>query len=236
MPWLSVLATICGMPWRCRPDLAVRRSCRSCWSICPSCCWRLQPASGCSMCSTSSRRRFGRGEGLEHEEAALHGSSYYDLPRPVVDRQYRHPPSSTTCRAASLHRLPKVLKDHPELNEIGRLTLWESLNGAADFVGRGEAASRLVPRIAQTAPAANAAGRLSLEADHLTLVDRTVSRHNNLEALHRIIHVISEIEVVLGSPSADSAVRVRRGRHGLARLCMLMRWSGVFMSAWCQRI
>src|SRR5687768_16363193 len=36
----------------------------------------------------------------------------------------------------------------------------------------------------------------SCQADYLTLVDRTVSCHNNLEALHRIIHVFSEIEVV----------------------------------------
>ena len=65
----------------------------------------------------------------KHETAALHGSSYYDLPRPLmwitgnIGIHHLHHLSSRI----PFHRLPQVLKDHPELKEIGRLTLWESL-------------------------------------------------------------------------------------------------------------
>ncbi len=65
----------------------------------------------------------------KHETAALHGSSYYDLPKPLmwftgnIGIHHLHHLSSRI----PFHKLPKVLKDHPELGEIGRLTLWESL-------------------------------------------------------------------------------------------------------------
>jgi acyl-lipid omega-6 desaturase (Delta-12 desaturase) len=61
-------------------------------------------------------------------EAALRGSSHYDLP--VVLRWFTanigvhhvHHLSSQI----PYYRLPKVLSDHPELREMGRLTLWNS--------------------------------------------------------------------------------------------------------------
>lgn len=65
----------------------------------------------------------------KHETAALHGSSYYDLPRPLmwitgnIGIHHLHHLSSRI----PFHRLPRVLKDHPELKQIGRLTFWQSL-------------------------------------------------------------------------------------------------------------
>jgi omega-6 fatty acid desaturase (delta-12 desaturase) len=65
----------------------------------------------------------------EFHEAALHGSSYYDLPFPLrwftanigvhhVHHLYSRIP---------FYRLPQVLRDHPELANASRLTLLESL-------------------------------------------------------------------------------------------------------------
>lgn len=62
-------------------------------------------------------------------DAALHGSSHYDLP-PVLRwftanigiHHVHH-----LCSRIPYYRLPRVLRDHPELAGIGRLTLLESL-------------------------------------------------------------------------------------------------------------
>ena len=62
-------------------------------------------------------------------EAALHGSSHYDLP-PVLRwfsanigvHHVHH-----LCSRIPFYRLPTVLKSFPELRTTGRLTLWESL-------------------------------------------------------------------------------------------------------------
>jgi len=65
----------------------------------------------------------------KHENAALHGSSYYDLPKPLmwitgnIGIHHVHHLSSRI----PFHKLPQVVKDHPELANIGRLTLQESL-------------------------------------------------------------------------------------------------------------
>ncbi len=63
-------------------------------------------------------------------EAALHGSSFYDLPPPLpwlsgnIGVHHVHHLSS----GIPFYRLPEVLRDHPELKEVGRrLTLRESL-------------------------------------------------------------------------------------------------------------
>jgi acyl-lipid omega-6 desaturase (Delta-12 desaturase) len=64
-----------------------------------------------------------------HEKGALHGSSYYDLPKPLmwltgnIGIHHLHHLSSRI----PFYRLPQVLKDFPELKEVGHLTLWESL-------------------------------------------------------------------------------------------------------------
>jgi len=60
--------------------------------------------------------------------AALHGSSHYDLP--VVLRWFtanigvHH--VHHLCSRIPYYRLPRVLRDHPELRDVGRLTLLES--------------------------------------------------------------------------------------------------------------
>lgn len=61
-------------------------------------------------------------------EAALHGSSHYDLPALLrwftanIGVHHVH----HLCSRIAYYRLPKVLRDHPELRDIGRLSLGES--------------------------------------------------------------------------------------------------------------
>jgi omega-6 fatty acid desaturase (delta-12 desaturase) len=63
-----------------------------------------------------------------HQQAALHGSSYYVLPRVLawfsayIGVHHVHHLSSRI----PFYRLPKVLQDFPELTKIGRLTIMES--------------------------------------------------------------------------------------------------------------
>ncbi len=67
-----------------------------------------------------------------HEEAALHGSSYYDLPKPLmwltgnIGIHHLHHLSSRI----PFYRLPQVLRDYPELKDVGRITLWQSFKSA----------------------------------------------------------------------------------------------------------
>jgi omega-6 fatty acid desaturase (delta-12 desaturase) len=62
-------------------------------------------------------------------EAALHGSSYYDLPLVLrwfsanIGVHHVHHLSS----AVPFYRLPEVLRTFPELRDVSRLTLWRSL-------------------------------------------------------------------------------------------------------------
>jgi acyl-lipid omega-6 desaturase (Delta-12 desaturase) len=62
-------------------------------------------------------------------KAALHGSSYYDLPAILrwftanIGVHHVHHLSSRI----PYYRLPEVLRDYPELRNLGRLTLWQSL-------------------------------------------------------------------------------------------------------------
>ena len=61
-------------------------------------------------------------------EAALHGSSYYDLPHVLrwftanIGAHHIH----HLCSRIPCYRLPLVLRDYPELSGIGRLTLVQS--------------------------------------------------------------------------------------------------------------
>jgi omega-6 fatty acid desaturase (delta-12 desaturase) len=63
------------------------------------------------------------------QNAALHGSSHYDLPHVLrwftanIGVHHVH----HLCSRIPYYRLPRVLRDHPELGAIGRLTLLESL-------------------------------------------------------------------------------------------------------------
>jgi acyl-lipid omega-6 desaturase (Delta-12 desaturase) len=67
-------------------------------------------------------------EAWSHPEASLHGSSYYDLPQPLrwltanIGVHHVHHLNSRI----PFYRLPEVLRRHPELKRIGRLTMWES--------------------------------------------------------------------------------------------------------------
>ena len=70
-----------------------------------------------------------RGSDWDHQKAALNGSSYYDLPLLLrwftanIGIHHVHHMNSRI----PYYRLPQVLNDHPELKNMGRLTLWESL-------------------------------------------------------------------------------------------------------------
>jgi acyl-lipid omega-6 desaturase (Delta-12 desaturase) len=67
----------------------------------------------------------------QFEPAALHGSSYYDLPAPLrwltanIGIHHVHHISSRV----PYYRLPQVLRDFPELKQIGRISIGESLRG-----------------------------------------------------------------------------------------------------------
>jgi len=70
-----------------------------------------------------------RDENWSFHEAALMGSSHYDLPGVLrwftanIGVHHVH----HLCSRIPYYRLPKVLRDHPELANVGRLTLRESL-------------------------------------------------------------------------------------------------------------
>lgn len=67
--------------------------------------------------------------GWSVHEAALHGSSHYDLPAVLrwftanIGVHHVH----HLCSRIPFYRLPQVLRDHPELSGVGRLTFLESL-------------------------------------------------------------------------------------------------------------
>jgi omega-6 fatty acid desaturase (delta-12 desaturase) len=62
-------------------------------------------------------------------DAALHGSSHYDLPAVLrwftanIGVHHVH----HLCSRIPYYRLPQVLRDHPQLGDVGRITLIESL-------------------------------------------------------------------------------------------------------------
>jgi omega-6 fatty acid desaturase (delta-12 desaturase) len=67
-------------------------------------------------------------ENWDIQEAALRGSSHYDLPavlRWLTANIGVHHVHHLNARIP-FYRLRHVLKDYPELHDMGRLTLWES--------------------------------------------------------------------------------------------------------------
>jgi omega-6 fatty acid desaturase (delta-12 desaturase) len=62
-------------------------------------------------------------------DAALHGSSHYDLPVVLrwltanIGMHHVH----HLCSRIPFYRLPRVLREHPDLANVGRLTLVQSL-------------------------------------------------------------------------------------------------------------
>ena len=83
--------------------------------------------------------------GWDLHEAALHGSSHYDLPPLLrwftanIGIHHVH----HLCSRIPYYRLPRVLRDHPELRDIGRLTLLQSFR-CVRLVLWDEAQRRLV--------------------------------------------------------------------------------------------
>jgi omega-6 fatty acid desaturase (delta-12 desaturase) len=65
----------------------------------------------------------------QFQDAALHGSSYYELPAVLrwltanIGIHHVHHLSSRV----PYYRLPEVLRDYPELRDIGHITIMESL-------------------------------------------------------------------------------------------------------------
>jgi len=69
------------------------------------------------------------GKDWDFPEAALHGASHYDLPpvlRWITGNIGIHHVHHLASRIP-YYRLPEVLRDHPELAAIGRITIWQSL-------------------------------------------------------------------------------------------------------------
>ena len=68
----------------------------------------------------------------DRKEAALHGSSHYDLPQPLrwvtgnIGVHHVH----HLCSHIPFYRLSEVLRDFPQLRDIGRITLVESFKCA----------------------------------------------------------------------------------------------------------
>jgi omega-6 fatty acid desaturase (delta-12 desaturase) len=81
----------------------------------------------------------------DHPQAALHGSSHYVLPGVLrwftanIGIHHVH----HLCSRVPYYRLPEVLRDFPELAEVGKLTLWQSF-GCVRLVLWDETSRRLV--------------------------------------------------------------------------------------------
>jgi omega-6 fatty acid desaturase (delta-12 desaturase) len=94
--------------------------------------------------------------GWDFHDAALHGSSHYDLPAVLrwftanIGVHHVH----HLCSRIPYYRLARVLRDHPELRGVGRITLLESL-GCVRLVLWDEQQRRLVSfrEAARTHPA-----------------------------------------------------------------------------------
>ncbi|WP_395660583.1 fatty acid desaturase [Aestuariivirga sp.] len=99
-------------------------------------------------------------EDWSHPDAALHGSSFYDLPAPLmwitgnIGVHHLHHLSSRI----PFYRLSEVLSHHPELRNIGRLTLLESLK-CVKLALWDQQSKRMVPFGALEDLPASAAGR-----------------------------------------------------------------------------
>jgi omega-6 fatty acid desaturase (delta-12 desaturase) len=85
------------------------------------------------------------GEDWDFQNAALHGSSHYDLPFPLrwitgnIGIHHVHHLASKV----PFYRLPEVLRDYPDLHDTGRITFLQSLR-CVKLVLWDESAKRLV--------------------------------------------------------------------------------------------
>ena len=106
------------------------------------------------------------GQDWNLHEMALHGSSHYDLPGILrwftanIGVHHVH----HLCSRIPFYRLPQVLRDHPELRSVGRLTIRQSL-GCIRLVLWDEVQKRLISfremrrRYLQPADAPSASGQ-----------------------------------------------------------------------------
>jgi acyl-lipid omega-6 desaturase (Delta-12 desaturase) len=69
-----------------------------------------------------------RDEGWDLRQAGLHGSSHYDLPAPLrwITANIGIHHVQHLCSRIPHYRLSRVLHDHPELRQVGHVTLLES--------------------------------------------------------------------------------------------------------------
>jgi omega-6 fatty acid desaturase (delta-12 desaturase) len=94
-----------------------------------------------------------------HQDAALEGSSFYDLPRPLmwltgnIGIHHVHHLSSRI----PFHQLPRVMKDFPELKDMNRFTFWQSLACVKLTLWDEKARELISFRDARNRPAAAAA-------------------------------------------------------------------------------
>ena len=86
-----------------------------------------------------------RAERWNLHQAAMHGSSHYDLPLPLrwftANIGIHHVPH--LCSRIPYYRLPRVLRDYPELRDVSHITLLQSFQ-CVRLVLWDEAQSRLV--------------------------------------------------------------------------------------------
>jgi omega-6 fatty acid desaturase (delta-12 desaturase) len=86
-----------------------------------------------------------RGSAWSMPEAALHGSSHYDLPLVIrwftanIGVHHVH----HLCSRIPYYRLGQVLRDHPGLKDVGRITLLQSI-GCIRFALWDEARGRMI--------------------------------------------------------------------------------------------
>jgi omega-6 fatty acid desaturase (delta-12 desaturase) len=89
--------------------------------------------------------RWAHNETWDLHDVALHGSSYYVLPGVLgwftanIGIHHVH----HLCSKIPYYRLPRVLREHPELGNISRLTIWESIK-CVRLVLWDESAKRLI--------------------------------------------------------------------------------------------
>ena len=84
-----------------------------------------------------------RDERWSLHQAAMHGSSYYDLPLPLrwftanIGIHHVH----HLCSRIPYYRLPRVLRDHPELRDVGHITLLQSFRASGLCCGTRRSAA-----------------------------------------------------------------------------------------------
>ena len=126
-PWLSTMATnvaialiAAGLIWLIGSD-------RSCSCTCPLCFSPARSECGCSTCSTSSRTPSGptTGAGISTMRPCTEARITTCRAVALVHGQYRRAPCPPSVSRIPYYRLPRVLRDFPELRNVSRLTLVE---------------------------------------------------------------------------------------------------------------